>query len=234
VIFSRLPILFTAAVAITVYASAPQTSATPYYLPADITNSFQLNPPHPIGSAPDQEDIRALRSAQENRTQADCSRAETEASLTSPAYQEFFGAVGPFPTPLKGEVREFFIHIWSDAAIVSETFKNKYKWTRAFNVDPSIQPCLAKTASYSYPSGHALVSRVFALVLSDIDPSKRSVYLKRSDEIARDRLIAGMHRPNELAAGKKLADEIHEKMLKSALFLQDIKKMKALLASKTP
>jgi acid phosphatase (class A) len=214
------------------YASPPQIAATPYYLSVDAMRSFEAKPVE-LGSPTDQEDMKALKAAQLKRTKADCERAAAEALPVNPAYQEFFGAIGPFSTPLRGAEREFIIHVWSDASLVSEIFKKKYKWPRAYAIDATIEPCLEKTTSPAFPSGHTLVSRVFALTLSDIDPRRRSVYLSRADEVANDRLLAGMHRSSELAASKSLADQIYAKLLKSEAFQHDLAKMKALVNEKT-
>lgn len=212
----------------------PQIAATPYYLSADAMTTFKVGPPPAIGSLEDQEGIKALKTIQATRTQADCDRARAIALPVNPAYDEFFGDMGPFQKPLSGEARGFIIRIWSDSSFVSNVFKSKYKWPRAYAIDGALQPCLEKTNNPAFPSGHALTARIFALILSDIVPEKRSVYLDRAEEIARDRFVAGMHRPSEIEAGKVLADQIYTELLKSASFLRDLAKAQILVEKRKP
>jgi acid phosphatase (class A) len=205
----------------------PKISEIPYYLPADAISAFKVEPPAAIGSPIDQSDMKALKDAQAARTKEDCARALKGALPINPAYDEFFGSLGPFAKPLPDAAWRLAVGVWSDASLVSEAYKKRYKWPRAYTVDATIEPCVAKSSSPAFPSGHALVSRVFALVLSDIEPTRRAAYLERADEIAHDRLVAGMHRPSELTAAKKLADEVYKQMTRSKAFQDDLARARA-------
>ena len=206
----------------------PIVDANPYYLSSKSIGSFKVDPPPPIHSIADQSYLQALKHAQATRTEGDCKRAQAEANPINPEYQEFFGSMSPFARPIGGEERDFFIHVWSDASIVSEVFKKKYDWPRAYTTDKTLIPCLKKIDSPSFPSTHALVSRTFALVLAEIDPKNSDRYLDRANLIAKDRLLAGMHRPNELKAGQELADQIFAEFLKSKRFTEDLARMRAI------
>ncbi len=210
-------------------ASPIKAAKDPYYLTVESLKTIHVGPPVALGSAQDQLDVKAVKAAQSARTSEDCKRAQAEAVTVPPSYQEMFGEVGPFPAPLSGEAKAFLIHVWSDLSIVSDGIKQEYKWPRVFTVDSSIEPCVKKTPSPAFPSGHTVNSRVLALVLSEIEPGKRGVYLKRADEVAQDRVIAGVHRPSEIAAGKALADQIFAGMMKAEEFRRDLAKVKALV-----
>lgn len=88
---------------------------------------------------------------------------------------------------------------------------------------------IKKGGGYSYPSSHAAISRVFAAVLADIAPERKAEFFAKADEIARDRVIIGVHYPADIAAGKDLGDLFHSELLKSETYLQDLKRVKTLL-----
>ncbi len=110
--------------------------------------------------------------------------------------------------------------------------KDRYRRPRPFKAYPGqAGPCISKSRGYSYPRGHSSFSRVFAEVLSDIVPERRSEFLDKADEIALDRVIGGVHFPTDIAAGKVFGDNFHAELLKSPGYLKDIERIKALLAA---
>lgn len=78
--------------------------------------------------------------------------------------------------------------------------------------------------SFSYPSGHAALSRYFALVLSDIYFERNKSQplevqkielLNRANQIAWSRLVLGVHYLQDIKEGKRLADVYFEKYMRN-------------------
>ncbi|MBI4346143.1 MAG: phosphatase PAP2 family protein [Elusimicrobia bacterium] len=207
----------------------PKIAEAPYYLTAGDVASLDVGPPAPIGSPQDLADMEAVREAQRTRTEADCERARAGAYPVNPAYAEFFGELGPLAVPLRGAERDLIVRVWSDLSLVAEGIKQRYAHPRPYAADAALEPCLKKTANPAFPSGHAACSRVFARVLGDLVPARRAEYLRRADEIARDRLVAGMHRPSEIEAGKLLGDRVHAALRASPKFRRDFAKIRSSL-----
>ncbi len=198
-----------------------------YYVNAGAFKTMQFSPPPVPGSMQQQADIATVLSWQNKRTEADCARSSRTAVET---YDAFWGARSPFPEPLPSEVKEFFERLASDLEEAVNNIKNRYQRPRPYLTYPEAQPCLNKIHGFSYPSGHAVFSGVFARVLTDIIPERESEFSAKADEIARDRVIGGVHYPADIAAGKVFADQYHAKLLKSEAYRKDIGKIKILLA----
>jgi acid phosphatase (class A) len=197
-----------------------------YYVNAEPFKSVQFNPPPMAGSMQQEADIAAVLSWQNKRTEADCAKSQRTSEET---YDSFWSGKSPFPEPLPAEVKNFFERLASDLGKADKNMKKRYRRPRPFMAYPEARPCIKKPGSFSYPSGHALYSRLFASVLADIVPDRASEFFAKADEIARDRVIGGVHYPADITAGKAFADMYHDELLKSEAYRRDIEKMKALL-----
>jgi acid phosphatase (class A) len=109
--------------------------------------------------------------------------------------------------------------------------KLKYRFgrSRPFQRAADLNPCLGRIGGTSYPSGHAALSRMYALVLSNLAPERRKEFMARADEAALYRVIGGVHYPSDIAAGKKTADILYRRFLTSPVFLKDLETMRALI-----
>ena len=81
----------------------------------------------------------------------------------------------------------------------------------------------------SYPSGHATISRIEALVLADLVPARRAELLARADEIALSRVIGGVHHPSDIEAGKRLAETLYAVYRKSPAFRRELETLRGCL-----
>ena len=72
--------------------------------------------------------------------------------------------------------------------------RSKTGWSRAGG----------KETSAAYPSGHATHGMVYAMILAEIAPEQRPALLQRGREIGWNRVIAGVHYPSDIAAGRVL------------------------------
>ncbi len=204
------------------------TSQKPHYVAAEQFKTAEFAPPPAPGSEAQKADLAVTLDWQNKRTEADCAKARLTANAD---YDSFWGEKSPFPRPLPREVKEFFDRLSLDLDSSVSVMKNRYERLRPFNTYPGVaNPCIKKSGGYSYPSGHASFSRVFADVLTDIVPERRAEFFAKADEIAQDRVIGGVHFATDIAAGKAFGDRFHSELLKSPGYLKDIERMKALLA----
>ena len=102
-------------------------------------------------------------------------------------------------------------------------FRDKLKFSRVrpSTLSDQIEPVIENPAHASYPSGHGAQSYYTALVLSDINPVKRDIYIKAAKEISHRREIAGIHFPTDTAAGYRLAENVYEALMQK----QEVKKL---------
>jgi PAP2 superfamily len=81
-------------------------------------------------------------------------------------------------------------------------------------VDPTLTIAIEVPGHASFPSGHAAQSTLIAEILSLLCPSRREAFLADAARIAKNREVAGLHYPSDIAAGAELAqafvDDMHE------------------------
>lgn len=195
-----------------------------HYVTADSVIAAVPAPPAP-GSPEDRKDFETLFDWQSRRSEADCAAANAQAKAE---YDAFFGAVSPFPDPLPPDASKILFQVYFDGGMAVEAAKKHFARQRPFRRDKGLKPCLGKVPGLSYPSGHAAVSRLFALLLSDVAPGRRASFLASSDRAALNRVIGGAHHPSDIEAGKLLGDAVYAGMLRDAAFRADLDKLKAL------
>ncbi len=199
---------------------------TTYYISADRQKFPDFPAPPETGSKMDSADLAAVRDWQGRRTAQDCARANAGAHA---GYEEFFGDLSPFPRPLPDEAAVIFGRVKTETDGVAADVKEMFRRPRPFLRDPALEPCLGRIGGLAYPSGHATISRLFALMLADLAPSDKPVFLARADEASLDRVIGGAHHPSDIEAGKILADRLYRAYKKSRAFKKDMETLKALL-----
>lgn len=188
-------------------------------------------PPPAAGSPADQADLKTLEDWQARRTAEDCAAANAQAEAD---YEQFFGDVSPFPRPLPPDASTILFRVYYDGGKAVAAAKKKYGRPRPYLRDEKLKPCLGRVGGLAYPSGHAAVSRLFALLLGDVDPARRAVFLEKSDRAALNRVIGGVHHPSDIEAGKLLGNAVYAEMLRQPAFLSDLEKLRAAAAGKRP
>ncbi len=199
---------------------------TTYYISADQQKFPDFPAPPEAGSKKDKADLAIVLDWQKRRAPRDCARAKAGAHA---GYEEFFGDISPFAKPLPGEAALILGRVKTETDGAAADIKEVFKRPRPFLRDPALEPCLGRIGGLAYPSGHATISRLFALMLADLVPSRKRVFLARADEAALDRVIGGVHHPSDIEAGKKLADKLYRAYKKSPAFRADMETLKGLL-----
>lgn len=175
-------------------------------------------PPAP-GSAEDKADLAAVLQWQKDRTEAQCSAAMAQ---SDESYLALFGGVNPFPVPLPPEAGAFFKRIGAETGDAVRNIKKTYRRERPFVRSAEVKPCLGRVQGLSYPSGHAAVARVYALVLSAMLPRQGAIFNRAADQAALNRVIGGVHHPTDVEAGKKLGDLLFRKFRQNPAFAADM------------
>lgn len=111
-----------------------------------------------------------------------------------------------------------------NAGQVTTAAKDLYKRVRPPVDNPKIHPCVPLERSFSYPSGHTVAGIVWATLLSEIFPDKREALMSRGKQIGDDRVLAGMHYPTDVIAGRKLGAEIARRLLENESFKAELEK----------
>lgn len=199
---------------------------TTYYISAEQQKFPDFPAPPAEGSKAWARDFSALKSWQAVRTAEQCARANAAARAS---FEEFFGDISPFPKPLPAEAAAILKRVQGETDGAAADVKDMFRRPRPFLKDPALDPCLGRVGGLAYPSGHATISRLFALLLADLVPSRKKEFFARADEAALDRVIGGVHHPSDIEAGKELAARLYKRYKKSPVFRADLKTLAGLL-----
>ncbi len=220
------------ALAVCALLSAPVFSAdwviprTTYYISAEQQELPGFPAPPAPGSAADLRDLSVLKSWQSRRTPEQCAKANAAANA---GFEDFFRGISPFPSPLPEGAAVIFARVKAETDGAAAGIKERFKRDRPFLRDASLEPCLGRIGGLSYPSGHAAISRMFALMLGDLVPARKKEFLARADTAALERVIGGVHHPSDIAAGKELADRLYRAYRESPAFRADMAALRGML-----
>lgn len=200
------------------------------YYGADI--ECALKAPPASGSVEERDDFRVLFEWQKKRTQEDGKRAEIEVHLS---LATLFGP--PYGSLSLREIeiiRPIFDKVMFTSDSAADKQKKKWQRPRPFEKDPNIQPIVRRPASRSYPSGHATIVAVAARMFGKIFPKRAREFNNRADQIALDRVIAGVHHPSDIAAGKICGAQVFDLLMKNSEFKKDLETVKRTLRIQNP
>ena len=187
--------------------SVPVSAGVPVLSPATIAKTIGPYPAY--GSVGEANDDRILMDFQGTRSELDC---KTAAAQENGSLKTFFG--GPQGPLTDGEVKSLnskFLKAHAVAAVNIEIAKRIYKRQRPYNRNQAITPCIPLETSYSYPSGHTTMSRLYGRILSKMYPKRAEAFMKAADAAAQNRVLGGVHNPSDIEAGKKLGDKLAAK-----------------------
>jgi len=181
-----------------------------YYLSNEQIKNFKIDPPPANDSQQDKLELKKLKEIQSSRTEEDCKKAIAQKYAE---FEDFFADENPFPSPMPKKVKKFFKLIKEDTDVAVSYYKNLYAKPRPFDRDKEIQTCFGqKAGGYGYPSGHAAISEMYALILSDLVPEKKEIFEKIAKQASLNRLIWGVHHPSDVEAGRLIAQKAYEQM----------------------
>lgn len=176
------------------------------------------------GSAAQSVDEFVLRKLQKTRTEKDCERAHFEVIVN---LENFYGKpYGQLDEKQIDILIPLFDQLRADAGFYIGQIKRSYNRVRPYDYLKDLTPCTPTEKSLSYPSGHATLAILYALVLSDIFPDKSVQFKDRADVIAQDRVLAGVHHPSDISGGKKFGQILYNEIVKSPRYKIDIEQYK--------
>jgi hypothetical protein len=117
--------------------------------------------------------------------------------------------------------------VWADTRGITDQAKKFWQTRRPYLVDSRVKLGVDPIdSSPAYPSGHTCGSMVAAEVLGLIFPKQRATLYAKAESIARNRVLAGVHYPNDLDGGRLLAMQIIGALMQNEGFRDDLKAAK--------
>jgi len=209
------------ALAADIHAAAHQ-----FYLdPSHLDLAHLLGPPPTSDSAAGKADLQAVLDAQRTRTPAEIASAQADALIS---VFRFVDVMGPGFTPANLPfTTAFFAHVTSDCRPPIEAVKAHFNRPRPWVSDPEIKPIVHEPANASYPSGHATIAYVDGILLAYMVPEKTAAIFDRASLFAYNRVVAGVHYPTDVAAGRICGSVIDNVLLNDPHFITDFAKARA-------
>lgn len=105
-------------------------------------------------------------------------------------------------------------------------FKEHFALTRPYLASDKIKNLIAPSKGYSYPSGHTSGSYIYAYVLGMVFADKKTEFMNLAAQIADNRILVGMHYPQDINGGKQLALLAVGALTQNKEFLRDLRNAK--------
>jgi len=195
-----------------------------YLEPSEVNLVRILAPPPAPQSAAGKADIAAVLAAQAARTDADVKAAQADDATSVFRFADVMGA-GFKPESLPFAAG-FFNDVGADLNRAIGPAKDRYNRPRPIVEDARVEP-VVKAANASYPSGTATFAYGTAILLADMVPEKAAAIFARADAYAHNRVVAGVHYPTDVEAGRISAAVIDYVLLHDAAFMADFAKARA-------
>jgi acid phosphatase (class A) len=208
------------AIAILCCSAATVRAESPAYFHSDAVDPVKLLPEPPaIGSAEDRGELDLILQLQQTRTQKDVDRCASEVVVGVDAFRT---VMGPWFTAKNlPQLAKLFRDLQKDSRQFGDTAKNHFHRPRPEHEDARIHVPITDEMTFAYPSGHATRGMLFAEILAAIAPGHRKELIERGEEIGWDRVIAGLHHPSDIGAGRVLGQQLAQSLLADAKF-QDV------------
>lgn len=191
------------------------------------STDFAMKAPPALGTPDSDKDFAELLKLQAARTPDQCAAAAAQAI---PDFESLFAASGILSKPEAAAAAPLVNDASKLLSKISGYHKKKFARPRPFSVDARVQPCIEKpSGATSYPSTHAGAGVLDACVLGRIFPGRAGILASHGRESGELRLVAGVHHPSDVDAGRLLGAQVCERLLKDDGFLAELAAVKASL-----
>jgi acid phosphatase (class A) len=218
--------LFVSLVVATLAASSAAPAGEAYYLsPSEVDLIHVLAPPPTADSAAGKADLQAVLAAVKSRTDGEIKQVQADDRRI---VFRFADAMGPnFRPEGLPFATQFFQHVYEDGNAATLAAKAYFKRQRPFVVDPDIKIIVVQAPDFSYPSNHSTFAYEAGILLAAMVPEKAAAIFERAADYAHNRIIAGVHFPTDVEAGRISGSVIDNMLLHNAHFLTDFERVKS-------
>jgi acid phosphatase (class A) len=218
--------LFVSLIAATLAASSAAKAGNTFYLnPAEVDLIHVLAPPPTADSPAGKADLQSVLAAVNSRTDAEIKHVQAD---DQKIVFRFADVMGPnFRSESLPFATKFFQHVYADGNAATVAAKAYFKRQRPFVVDPDIKIIVVQAPDFSYPSNHSTFAYEAGILLAAMVPEKAAAIFERADDYGHNRVIAGVHFPTDIGAGRISASVIDNALLHDAHFLTDFERAKA-------
>jgi len=206
-------------------ALTPASAASPWPVPPLSYYIKRLPEPPRPGSFRDRVDLEDAIAHQRAMTNRNLAQAQVTYVLSVFSFSQVFGPeFTPKNYPLTAA---FFQKLSTETGTIVSGLKDHYKRPRPFAAHPEkVTLYVRNEPGYSFPSGHTTRSRLYAFLLADLDPARRTEIYRFAEQVAFDRILAGEHYQTDLEAGRKLGKMLFEILQKNPQFQKEFEALR--------
>ena len=222
--FAALFLLAVSQIAVTALPVRAE-DAKPFITAKELDLTKFLAPPPANDSAQTKTELAEILTIQVTRTPEMVARAQADAEEN---VWRFADVLGPkFTKEALPKTDAFFARVAETEGAVVDPAKDVWKRPRPHLYSNLVKPVVPLSKSGSYPSGHATVGTLMAIVLSNMVPEKRGELMARGWEYANNRVIGGIHYRSDIEAGRIAGSLIAEAIWSQADFAAEFAAAKA-------
>lgn len=196
-----------------------------FFKPGQLDLGKLLAPAPDPASEMQARDLAAVLEAQKSRTPAQIEQAVGDNALS---IYRFADVLGPgFSADQLPKLDAFFRRVFNDSRILVLTSKDVWDRPRPYVVSTQVDTVGERPkAPGSYPSGHAIFGYLSAILLANMIPEKTAVLYARGHQYGANRVIAGVHFPTDLEAGRAAATVIAAGLMQNPQFQSEFESAK--------
>jgi acid phosphatase (class A) len=185
-----------------------------------------LAPPPQAQSDRQKQDLMDVLDAQRRRTpeQSEHALADDDLSVFRIA-GEVLGS--KFTAERLPKTSAFFNHLMGDVRTIFLATKDVWNRPRPFAVSADVKAIGERPKSGSYPSGHGIRGYLTAIIMANILPEKSAELFARGRDYGMSRVVAGVHFPSDIEAGRLAATALAVGLMQSPAFTKDLMEVKA-------
>lgn len=206
-------------------ASEAQAKETYYLNLAHVDLVHVLAPPPAPDTPAAKADLQAVLAAVASRTDAEIKHVQADDKRVVFRFADVMGPA--FSADKLPFAAQFFQHVYNDGNIATVAAKDYFKRQRPFVVDPDIKIIVVEKPDFSYPSNHSTFAYEAAILLAGMVPEKAAALFDRAADYGHNRIVAGVHFPTDIEAGRITGSIIDNELLHTARFLADFERAKS-------
>ncbi|HVJ39142.1 MAG TPA: phosphatase PAP2 family protein [Stenotrophomonas sp.] len=210
-------------------AATSPAKAVGYLAKAEVPDSLRLVPPPPADGSPGMALDQAVSAqALAMHGSARFAQASRDADLSFPAGAgQFACALGlPIDAQHTPHLYQLLERSRIDASAATKAAKNQYLRPRPFtrNGEPTCTPDEEAELRHngSYPSGHGAIGWAWALILSEVDPTRADALFERGRNYGESRLVCNVHWHSDIVEGRHMGAAAVARLHDNAQFRADL------------
>lgn len=200
-----------------------------FLAPTNLVDSLALLPPPPEAGSPDAATDRAAQQASAPlRDTPRWRMAIRDAEFKYPRAVDAFAcaagvAINGKTTP---HLERLLFRVLADASAATQKAKAAYARKRPFvmagtsTCQPEFEDELRNNGSY--PSGHASFGWAWALVLSEVQPTRTDALMQRGYAFGQSRVICGYHWQSDVNAGRLVGAAVVAQLHANPVFMSEL------------